>query len=413
MPQLQEVFGIGIELPLSYVERQNADGAFKRAIKAQTHLVIHGGAKQGKTCLRKRYLPDAHCNTVHCSPSDNINTIYAKIIRNAGVAVASRNHPIAYLNVPSNVKQQTQANIWRSGRGTVVLQGQTYEFPDAQSLCGLLSLLNERRLIVLENFHYLAADVQKRLAFDLKTFHELGVRFLILGVWKESNKLQFYNRDLSGRLSIIPVEPWHDEEFDSIIDSGAELLNITIREEVRQRFKNLCFGNVGILHELLRVYCQLHGVDERCLQERELIDAGRVDEAISENLQATYPELIQILQALGVEQHTGNVESSYLNYYIVRALIDIPASELRTGVTRAQLLAAIRDLHHFSDKEQVTIRDTTEALGKLRSRQQDMSIPFVEYDTSAQKLNIVDHRHLFVLSICRKEDILAELPYPL
>jgi hypothetical protein len=59
----------------------------------------------------------------------------------------------------------------------------------------------------LENFHYLPESVQKCFAFDFRAFQELGVRFIILGVWRERNRLLQFNDDLLDGVQEIPVEP--------------------------------------------------------------------------------------------------------------------------------------------------------------------------------------------------------------
>jgi hypothetical protein len=56
----------------------------------------------------------------------------------------------------------------------------------------------DTRTIILEKFHYLNDEKQKQLAFDLRTFQELGIRFVILGVWREKNRLSQFNGDLLG-----------------------------------------------------------------------------------------------------------------------------------------------------------------------------------------------------------------------
>ncbi|WP_454258266.1 hypothetical protein [Pseudoxanthomonas mexicana] len=52
----------------------------------------------------------------------------------------------------------------------------------------------------MENFHYLTDEVQQQFAFDLRAFQELGVRFVILGVWREQNRLAQFNGDLLGKV---------------------------------------------------------------------------------------------------------------------------------------------------------------------------------------------------------------------
>jgi hypothetical protein len=55
MPNLNEVFGVGVAVPkYTYVNRSGLDEKFKYLLSAERHIVIHGSSKQGKTILRKK-----------------------------------------------------------------------------------------------------------------------------------------------------------------------------------------------------------------------------------------------------------------------------------------------------------------------------------------------------------------------
>jgi hypothetical protein len=60
----------------------------------------------------------------------------------------------------------------------------------------IVQVENRPKFVVLENFHYLSSDQQATIAFDLRTFEEMGIRFIVLGVWKEANRLIQYDGDL-------------------------------------------------------------------------------------------------------------------------------------------------------------------------------------------------------------------------
>ena len=54
----RDVFGVGREMPLNYVEREDVDGKFLASLTRDKHVVIYGSSKQGKTALRKHCLQD-------------------------------------------------------------------------------------------------------------------------------------------------------------------------------------------------------------------------------------------------------------------------------------------------------------------------------------------------------------------
>ena len=65
--KLNDVFGVGREIPLNYVERSSVDGAFIGSLGRDKHVVIYGSSKQGKTTLRKYCLRDNDYIVISCS----------------------------------------------------------------------------------------------------------------------------------------------------------------------------------------------------------------------------------------------------------------------------------------------------------------------------------------------------------
>ena len=62
-----DVFGINRDLPLNYQARESADTLFIDSLTRDTHLVIYGSSKQGKTSLRKHCLNKDDYIVIHCS----------------------------------------------------------------------------------------------------------------------------------------------------------------------------------------------------------------------------------------------------------------------------------------------------------------------------------------------------------
>src|SRR5262249_31872341 len=85
-----------------------------------------------------------------------------------------------------------------------------------QHVSDMLREINSRKWVILENFHYLSEESQKQFAFDLRAFQELGLRFVILGVWREKNRMVQFNGDLLDRLIEVPVEPWTEPDFRGV-----------------------------------------------------------------------------------------------------------------------------------------------------------------------------------------------------
>ncbi|HBE86429.1 MAG TPA: hypothetical protein DDW53_15140, partial [Lachnoclostridium sp.] len=202
MVKLEEVFGVSRKPVLSYIERQEVDGSFENALRSDKQIIVYGASKQGKTALVSKYLPYSECLAVSCSPKSQVSDIYKSILRKLGIEILtdkqkSKSGDVeigAVAKIKSKLPFLAAAEIEGSAKVNALAEQQlnyrsiefNLELP--QDIFDLYKQANSDKFVILENFHYLSSDVQKQLAFDLRTFQELGLRFIILGVWKEKNR---------------------------------------------------------------------------------------------------------------------------------------------------------------------------------------------------------------------------------
>ena len=84
---IDDVFGVVRDVPLNYVARTAVDQLLIDSRSRTKHIVIHGGSKQGKTCLRKHCLNDNEYIVVQCSNRWAVGDINANILKRAGFEV--------------------------------------------------------------------------------------------------------------------------------------------------------------------------------------------------------------------------------------------------------------------------------------------------------------------------------------
>ena len=85
-------------------------------------------------------------------------------------------------------------------------------------------------------------DTQKYFAFAMKAFFEISnIRFIVIGVWKEADRLASYNGDLRMRIANIDADAWSPSELASVIDEGGRLLNVTFHSDTKDDLIASCF----------------------------------------------------------------------------------------------------------------------------------------------------------------------------
>ncbi|HWB21048.1 MAG TPA: hypothetical protein VG711_12155 [Phycisphaerales bacterium] len=428
MPNLDEVFGIRTRPVLSYVERTEVDARFQQATTQDSHIVIYGSSKQGKTALRQKHIADDDMIVVRCGPNMSTESVYRSILRQSGIRLETTNVSETGTKASAKTRVGFKALIPIFGGGEAEVGGEIegnstnslswefvgYDLGEAQAIGELLQKAAFAKYVVLENFHYLQDETQRSLAFDLKTFHEMKVRFVILGIWQEANLLLFYNSDLQDRIVEIPVEPWTSADFDRVIATGCGVLNIQIDPRILAILKQQAYGNIGLLQEFLRVACEEAEILKTQDKNVAISDIALAQKAIDRKLHDQKGQLLQMLQNIAAKSRmrTDTESPLLLPYYLVMAILRLPIDNFKTGVTKQQLQEFIRGNHHRNDNETPRTSDITNLVIQLPIYQKEMSSPFLHYNSEDKKIRIVDMRYFFVLANTDRNAMLDEIPLP-
>ncbi len=85
--------------------------------------------------------------------------------------------------------------------------------------------------IIIEDFHYLPIDEKKKLALELKSTIE-EVKVVITAHPNNASELIKYNSDLNGRVGIIVIPKWRDEEIKQLFEKGFASCNSVVDESI-------------------------------------------------------------------------------------------------------------------------------------------------------------------------------------
>lgn len=429
MTKLQSVFGVSKEPVLSYVQRPHVDDALRDAIEGTRQIVIYGSSKQGKSALLDQHLDKDKRVTVHCGPTSTSSDIYRSLLRQQNVEIVSeKSEGNANGQTLGAVAKFTAKLPWV---GSAQIEGATelthdtskgekrtpieFNLDVAQDVGELLQKLPPR-FCVLENFHYLHEDVQSKLAFDIRTFEEMGVRFIILGVWREGNRLSQYCGDLQDRISEVPVEPWQDNDFRRVILAGEAHLNVKFSETIISRITKESHGSIGVVQELLKKLCELSGVLKSPTNELEISHLPTLGDAIKAKVAEYGARHIRSLESIAAGQRTASTTDAkvalYLPYYLVMIVIKSDYKALQDGIERTALLSKIKDIH----PRQVNVRasDVSAMLQRIGALQAKAMItpPLFDYDRGNRRLKVIDSTLYFFIDNCDKEATCAEIISP-
>ena len=432
MPDLDEVFGVHQYQVSSYVARDSIDKKFEKSLLSGNHVIVYGASKQGKTALVSRYLSYTDNIVVRLTPSTNISDIYSSILRQLEVDIEVLSEKESSNTTSATVGIKAKAKIWFFGEGEVSAKGEVgssnkdkktfktipFNLAVAQDISELLKEISFNKKIILENFHYLDEDKQRQLAFDLRTFQETKIIFIVLGVWRQKDKLRTYCRDLLDRVNDVPVEPWKEDDFKKVIEKGSKDLNIKISDSIASTLIDNSFGSIGVLQELLKACCSAAGiVSTQAGDVYELNDMNYADNALLEKSEDYGDSHQQNLELLA----SGNMAFSkerakiplYLPYYLVRVVVIKGVSGFYNGLSRSEVTDCIKSIHHRP--EDVRPSDISNLLYNISSLQFKKGInpPLIDYDKKKKLLSAVDSTFFYFLKNCDMELFVEELPSPL
>lgn len=428
---VEDVFGVSGKQVASYVERVHVDDKFKDALRTDKQIIVYGSSKQGKTALVKKYIPYEDNILISLSPKTTLKDIYQSILRKSGVVLKT-----SYTEgTGDTTKVKSKASI--QGAVAMVMKGKVevglekdrtaktdeqfdeiefnLELPD--DVADLIHRVGHKKVVILENFHYLPEELQRTFAYDLRTFQDLKIRFIILGVWKEANRLAQYNGELQDRVYEIPVEPWIEDDFREIARKGEELLNIKFATVILEQCIENAFSSVGVFQELLKNTCFESGVVNKQSSSTFLENLDAFERAITSKTEEYSGRHLRNLESIacgnGVQISKDKPLPYFLQYYIVMHILEIGYRGLNGGITKEALLHGIKQVHHRKDElKGAQLTAVLKGLTELQANK-GISPPVIAYDSNSRQLKVVDSTFYFFLKNAQLEDIKDEIICPM
>jgi hypothetical protein len=405
MPKLNEVFGVSNSIPqYTYVDRSGLDKRFAYSLGRSAHIVLHGGSKQGKTVLRRKNLRDEMSVVVQCTATTTCKSVYGTILARLDASVTSGTTDKSTLagetggtvGVSSGIpfltaKVEASAKVATTTESSQTQQRFTFEPDDVHFLADAIKASGRR--VIIEDFHYMPEEEKRKFAFDLKAFWDLGVFFIVVGIWAEHNLLAYYNSDLSGRIDEIDVQ-WSDSELDEVLAKGESALKIIITPEIRVQMISDASQNVGLLQRIAERFCYSAGVLETAdaaigitLSAPE--NLGEARKSICSEEASRYRQFGQAISR-GFKSNEESELKVYL--YIARCAMEASDHELRDGIHYDAIFDRVNVMN-----PRVRRSDLTAALQRLNRLQEDRQVsPLVlSYNEKTRQMQLVDRELLF------------------
>lgn len=117
---------------------------------------------------------------------------------------------------------QSQTDFWE----------QMAEQLDLPAEWQITDIIDQDKIVVIDDFHYIEKDVQKYIARTIKTELFNGLKAIILTLPHRSDDAIRLNPDLIGRTAFIDITPWPIDELKEIAIKGFALLGIEAADDL-------------------------------------------------------------------------------------------------------------------------------------------------------------------------------------
>ncbi|MEZ8147607.1 AAA family ATPase [Enterovibrio norvegicus] len=431
MTKVEDVFGVSVKQVKSYIERERVDNKFTEALKSDKQIIVFGSSKQGKTALVKKYIDYDENIVISLSPKHTLKDIYQTILRKSDVLLRTSYSTGSGKSDTVKGKARIQGAIAMVLKGTVDVgidkstnktSTENYEeiefnleLPD--DVADIINRHGNKKVIILENFHYLSDGVQKDFAYDLRTFQELKVRFVIVGVWKESNRLSQFNGELQDRIDEIPVEPWTEDDFLRIIEKGEQELNVKFATTIKQLCIDNSFCSVGVFQELLKLTCINSDVYTK--GENVFIESmDAFNNALKEKTDDYSERHLKNLEAIASGNNTQIQKDKplpfFMYYYIVTDILSQGYDAIKSGgMSKLCMMHSIKQKHHRAgDLRGGHLTTALKGLVELQSNK-TINPPVIAYDAISKKIKVVDSTFYFFLKNADLEEVMEEIINPI
>ena len=392
------MYGVSRDLPLNYVTRREVDDKLLSSLEKGKHLVIFGSSKQGKTSLRKYNLVSEDLVLVTCNNKWDLAELHGAILKRAGYELQSSTTLTSTGVSKSTAKLKGKLGISpaefevdlgdeaTSEESTQqVYRTLEIDLNDVNEVINALEVSKAPRLICLEDFHYLPEETQDDFAVALKAFHEdSDYTFIVVGVWKDENRLIQANGDLNGRVISIDADVWTEENLRRVVEDGEALLNIEFDEDFKTDLLNGCSGSVYVVQEACAAACERAGINSAPLEKTKV--GGNASSLIREVVNSDSARFVGFIRKM----MEGFQESQLEMYrWILLAVVTAPLSKNSTGLT----LSEIRNfLNAFHPDQPINAGNITQALKYVVSLQLNKKLKpiILDYDETTRRLHIVD-----------------------
>lgn len=221
-------------------------------------IILSGPSKIGKTVLINKVLDKNKIVMIQGNELTNETDLMLEILKKLSKLPAEQ-HTIQTLktSVSANANIDSKFSFWsvigyKIGISAGAESNKTTQntFVDDPFERAIEYMITEGYILVIDDFHYINGDLQKKIIRKLKAPLNNGLRVLLALIPSRTEVIVQKEPDMEFRTTVIDVPLWSKEELEYIPEKGFKALGISLNKSITDDLINNSFSNPFLMQEL-------------------------------------------------------------------------------------------------------------------------------------------------------------------
>lgn len=151
--------------------------------------------------------------------------------------------------------------------------------------------IENNKILVIDDFHYASTEMQMKMAQQLKDAIRRELKVVVVSLPHRADDAIRQNADLSGRLSLINIETWKEEDLKKIAIMGFDKLGIKITDNIAEKLAIECLTSPQLMQYICLSICTLLEDEKKLEVNDEILEKAYRFTTINFN----YADVVSVL----------------------------------------------------------------------------------------------------------------------
>lgn len=130
-------------------------------------------------------------------------------------------------------------------------------------MVAIKGLLHSKKVLVIDDFHYIQKEVQTRVIRALKDPIFKGLRVIIIAVPHRTYDAVRAETEMTGRVEHVTIKPWEIAELKQIGEKGFNYLNVHCADELLDKLAQESWKSPHLMQTFSLKLCKYNEIEER------------------------------------------------------------------------------------------------------------------------------------------------------